>query len=724
MQWRTCALPCTGCVTNALKQHIFRHVLTYMADGAAPAQKCGKLLRAGPLPHITLIIRDGAHALRTATQDPVKLQDEFGRFWSDIFDSRHALVPDIQNSHAWRSKLLLAQRHILKHNGRQGGGLAVALRHLSFAKQRFDSAAAPARKYCCLLSAIALLPIAIAADARLDGAVQRRAQRLLDLMTPRHIVTAGLFADYTAETLRFVRRFDVDDHDLAGTLNQKRHFLQRMRLLFKQAHVLATPPPGVTGGGMMCTWIAISQAMECGPIYYLDRCLNLWPAGAKEEALGALDAMQEVVGAMEHRVEAELHVKSLLLDFAAFDLALWHEGLKHQEAGRQGAGADVLAMLSRRARRVATAHPFVGDVDQAVRELESVARELRTLLLRDLEQGGGVDNRWAWARVMGPGFADGRDLRALPPLVAWYLSIMDGTGPVERGLGRLTQVLASHVGPLDQDGSTASALLEVSCEGPTTEAELAFRRVACSPPGVACPPLRWPGGVRNPLEGRAVPGEACSGLLFTEFTRRCAELWVAHHGRRFCVYASGHPGRKRPRPGTDAAVVRGQVRVADALVARAKDGTAAGGHQETILGVPRSHFVRSGVSPRPPGRGTPLARFQKLSTQKEAAQVQQAAARARGWNPYPAPPLRLGALFRDVPAVHPRPVPPLGAGRGSILECLDATAGEVLRKGAGYRIVKLAGGAVWAAVRTAHLIILDSLGDIDTRSDGSLHGTH
>ena len=52
---------------------------------------------------------------------------------------------------------------------------------------------------------------------------------------------------------------------------------------------------------------------------------------------------------------------------------------------------------------------------------------------------------------MGAGFADGRDLRAPPPQVAWYLSVLDGIGPVERGLGRLTQVLASYVGPLDQD---------------------------------------------------------------------------------------------------------------------------------------------------------------------------------------------------------------------------------------------------------------------------------
>ena len=71
-----------------------------------------------------------------------------------------------------------------------------ALRHLSFAKQRFDSAIGPARKLCCLLSAIVSLRTTVAADKRLKTDQRARAQRLIDDMTPARIVTAGLFADY------------------------------------------------------------------------------------------------------------------------------------------------------------------------------------------------------------------------------------------------------------------------------------------------------------------------------------------------------------------------------------------------------------------------------------------------------------------------------------------------------------------------------------------------
>jgi len=107
--------------------------------------------------------------VRTATQDPIKGHDKFQEFWDNVFDKRHTLLSDIQNSEAWKSKLVLAQRYVLKIHGQQGAGLQIALRHLSFAKQRFDSAASPARKYCCLIVAIAVLLATVAAGGLLTS---------------------------------------------------------------------------------------------------------------------------------------------------------------------------------------------------------------------------------------------------------------------------------------------------------------------------------------------------------------------------------------------------------------------------------------------------------------------------------------------------------------------------------------------------------------------------
>lgn len=249
-------------------------VTTYTADGASAAQKAGKFLRL-KCRNLSLILRDVAHALRRSAEDPLRREKVYGEFWSKIFDDRHALIPDIQNSAEWRHRLLLAQKHLLATDGQMGGRLAVALKHFQFAKQRFDSAASPARKYCCLVVAIAILLAAQAADPRHPAALRKRAERLLEDMTPTHFVTAGLFADYCAEVLRFVRRFDRGDHDLANTVREKRDFFHRMNSLFRMANIFAEPRNEEEAGS--ATFIAISQAMAAGPIYYGDKVKHLWP---------------------------------------------------------------------------------------------------------------------------------------------------------------------------------------------------------------------------------------------------------------------------------------------------------------------------------------------------------------------------------------------------------------------------------------------------------------
>ena len=61
------------------------------------------------------------------------------------------------------------------------------------------------------------------------------------------------------------------------------------------------------------TQVVIAQAKEFGTVYYSDRALCLWPAGAERDATRAVASMSEVVTAMSERVEAELHTQSMLL---------------------------------------------------------------------------------------------------------------------------------------------------------------------------------------------------------------------------------------------------------------------------------------------------------------------------------------------------------------------------------------------------------------------------
>ena len=243
--------------------HIRDSIATYTADGGSSVVKCGALLQA-QLPGLRLLVRDTAHMLRSTCNDPLTHVEVFADFWSDIFDARHALLPDLQNSEAWKAKLVMAQRHVLSSRGHMGGGIRVALRHLSFAKQRFDSAACPARKFCCLLSAIAITLAVVAEDHPLSKEVRHRAAMQLDKLTPERIVAAGLFADFSAEVLSFVRCVDASEHDFANLYRQADVFLKRLRRLLFDGLVLEESPAGWPVGAETCTVAGVRQAMHFG----------------------------------------------------------------------------------------------------------------------------------------------------------------------------------------------------------------------------------------------------------------------------------------------------------------------------------------------------------------------------------------------------------------------------------------------------------------------------
>ena len=604
--------PHAGTCDEELRDHVLKHIFTYTSDGGSAVLKCGKLLQTA-MPNMRLILRDPAHAMRIATG---QLANGFSEFWSDIFDNKHALVPDIQNSDAWQTKLMLAQKHILQTRGHQGGGLTTALKHLSFAKQRFDSASGPARKYCCLLSAIALLLIAVASDNRLNTATRQRAQTALGNMTPQHITIAGLFADYSAEALRFIRSFDTSDHDIARTNREKQQFRKRMRILFVDGHVLAEPPPGAPGvPGATCTYIAISQAMECGKLYYNNRCLHLWPPSARAEAERALATMRDLVNAALDRVDAEFPPGSLLIDFAAFDLKIWDNGFRFQDQRKHNEAELVLSLQRRRARHLAKSHPFIEstEVDEAATAVEAAAKMLRRSDPRAVARED-VDNQAMWDRVLSEQFPEFSVSPALSRLIEWYLSIADGSCDVERNLGRLTATLASHKGPLDPNGDHVSALLEIDLDGPKVESALAMSVQSSidTPRPNDSPQAPLPPAVDIALQ--------CNSPSYffkmSGFMRRCAELWVDQHGRRFCVYHTKRVREKGPKPlGTDVAVARGQKRALDLLVDRADRGQArVAQDQTTVLGVSRTKLLARANGTNI--RADALKRFRNLTAKK------------------------------------------------------------------------------------------------------------
>ena len=119
-----------------------------------------------------------------------------------------------------------------------------------------------------MLSAIVVMLTDVASDWRVKLEQRKRAQKLLDDMTPARIVTAGLFADYTAECSSFFREFEKTDHDVALSSAHKHAFIKRLKTLFCDGFVLADVSADGGAGGVAacpeetCTAIMKSAAMS------------------------------------------------------------------------------------------------------------------------------------------------------------------------------------------------------------------------------------------------------------------------------------------------------------------------------------------------------------------------------------------------------------------------------------------------------------------------------
>ena len=181
-------------------------------------------------PNVVLIVRDAAHALRIAVKDPLHHDDVFGDVWDSLFNVRHALVPDVMNSQKWQDLLQHIQADLLKIAG-ESQPLQVVLRHLRFAKQRFDSVADPMAKVAFMLLPLGTLLAFIGSDERHKPDMRARALKLLKKLDSNIALVIGLSADWGIVTQAFLRLFDKTSHDIAKTHAEIDAFKTTLRVL-------------------------------------------------------------------------------------------------------------------------------------------------------------------------------------------------------------------------------------------------------------------------------------------------------------------------------------------------------------------------------------------------------------------------------------------------------------------------------------------------------------
>ena len=94
---------------EALKKHIIKTVLVVAADGDKGGRRIPFLAVRELFPNLLICIRDSAHSIRFAAQ-ALHADQVFGQVWHELFDARHALVPDLTNSKKWHDLLVAVQK--------------------------------------------------------------------------------------------------------------------------------------------------------------------------------------------------------------------------------------------------------------------------------------------------------------------------------------------------------------------------------------------------------------------------------------------------------------------------------------------------------------------------------------------------------------------------------------------------------------------------------------
>ena len=154
-------------------------------------------------------------------QKPLLSEDAWADVQQTLF-GRHGVIPDLQNSSEWQARFLAVQQDMP-----ESSLLAKAVKHMSFAKQRWNSEDEPRRRFCAMLLPVSVLLAIQAEDSRQSLAFRSRCRAALQKLVPKFLINLGLSSDYSNKMMRYLRLYDSDVHDAAKTLREKAEFANR-----------------------------------------------------------------------------------------------------------------------------------------------------------------------------------------------------------------------------------------------------------------------------------------------------------------------------------------------------------------------------------------------------------------------------------------------------------------------------------------------------------------
>ena len=510
---------------EALRDHILSSVKILAADGGSKERRAVFLAARELFPNLLIVIRDSAHAIRIAIK-ALHLDEVYGAVWKELFDKRHALVPDVMNSKKWENLFVAIQEEHVKAVALPGEPqpLAGIVRKLAFAKQRFDSTAGPVGKIALMLLPVATLLAYIASDRRHDTKQRDRAGALLSKLDSKFCIATGVSADWGIICNWFLRLFDEANHDIAKSRSEIDCMIETLDAVFLEGrvfqNVLCAPPtqplarlppaaeeplpryrggvPGVDVGFITTT---VMKNLRRGYVFYADRKpVLLWGEPRAAHATDLLHRLQNVASLAKERLQADFPRDDVRSALAIFDRRLVEKGfgLLPAEETRQFLlrGVRTLAALLG-CEEVPAVLQYNGVLPYMLKNMETdqpLAEKTNQQAWATL-----LDERvWEEACPKRHRSASG----ALCRLIRFYISIEDGECTVERDLAEYRHQMLEH--RTDRNEFHDECLV-LRLNGPSSSAE---------------------------FEGAASGAQSHARGSLTPFSRRCAALWRTLYGSR------------------------------------------------------------------------------------------------------------------------------------------------------------------------------------------------
>ena len=615
---------------EGLYRHITEIVRAFAADGAASERKALFMIVRAVCPNVIMVIRDIAHAVRIAAQKTLHADDVFGAVWKELFDKKHALVPDIKYSEKYRELLQLAQEHVLTIPGRFRP-IDIVIKYLSFAKQRFDSFADPAAKLSLMLLPVVVLLANIASDVRCEKERRARAIHVLKLLKPKFCLALGLSADLGLLVKWFLRLFDQSDHDIACSVRELEHFEGTLDAVFKHGWVFCarSKTAGLTAQelpGRFVSDIVEEQLKKKCVLRAGAEHILMWGECPPEEVRDLASRSQLVVDSMIHRLHADYDADLLRRSLVCFDLLSVRSACKKCVPGLK----DFAKAAGENPDRASDDYRDVFRVVlQEFERLERTVPEDKERKLQEAGCGSAVDNRLAWSLCLCEDFASmhlptrSAPFVVLPRLIRIYFSIVDGECAVERDLGSMARELEAHPNLLDD---RVSDIVVLRARGPKNRSDLVDQN--------GCP---------------------------TNLANEQASLWRGVYGARLGLYnakRNAQPGGPHRDKRTFGGVLE-KVRVAAEAARRKASGdagaTAAKDARTLYGGMRRSYFAapkglnfgigRSASAGVAHWQRTPLwnakqEKIVKASVKKTRASMVMRSQRTRGLLAFPNPQIK------------------------------------------------------------------------------------